>query len=532
MQDLNQMQSLQSLVRQQKISRREFLGRLAALGIAAPAAATLFAQTALAADPKRGGHVKIGLAGASVADSLDPGTWADTFMQMLGMGMCFNCLTEVSPQGELIPELADSWEASSGAATWTFALKKDVTFHNGKEFTAADVIASIRHHMGADSSSYAKSIVDLIADIRADGDHRVVFDLTGGNADFPYMLSDYHLTISPAGQAGDAKGVGTGGYMLESFDPGVRAVAKRNPNYFKSGRAHFDTVELIGIADVAQRSSALITGAVHAINRVDLKTERLLKRDKNVEIVEVTGNQHYTFPMNTTLAPFDNNDVRLALKYVVKRDELVQKVLNGHGLVGNDHPIGPANRYFARDMEQRSYDPDKAKFHLKKAGLSKLAVKLSVSDGAFSGSVDAGVLYAESARPAGIAIEIVREPKDGYWSNVWKKKPWCASYWSGRATEDWMFSNAYAREANGNESYWDNAKFNTLLVAARAELDDAKRRDMYREMQQLVRDEGGSVIPMYANYVDAASTKLAHGDDIGNAWQMDGVRLAERWWFA
>lgn len=528
--------SLHSMFRRGEISRREFLTRLAVLGVAAPAGALLADGAQAAPKPKRGGHVKIGLAGGAVADSLDPGTWADTFMQMLGMGMCFNCLTEVSPGGELIPELAENWEASAGATRWTFALRRGVTFHNGKDFTADDVVASIRHHMGEGSTSHANAIVSNIRDVRADGAHRVRFDLAGGSADFPYILSAYHLAILPADKIGDqagmAEGVGTGGYVLRSFEPGVRATATRNPDYFKSGRAHFDTVELLGIADVAQRSSSLITGAVHAINRVDLKTERLLKRDDRLNIVEVTGNLHYTFPMNTTTAPFDNNDVRLALKYAVKREELVQKILNGHGLPANDHPIGPANRYFAADMAQRSYDPGKAKFHLKKAGLTQLAVTLSVSDGAFSGAVDAGALYAESARPAGIDIELAREPSDGYWSNVWRKKGWCASYWSGRATEDWMFTDAYASGSNSNESYWENERFNQLLVAARAELNDGKRREMYREMQRLVRDEGGSVVPMYANYVDAASKDLAHGDTIGNALQMDGARFAERWWFA
>ncbi|MFQ5624781.1 MAG: peptide ABC transporter substrate-binding protein, partial [Paracoccaceae bacterium] len=75
-------------------------------------------------------------------------------------------------------------------------------------------------------------------------------------------------------------------------------------------------------------------------------------------------------------------------------------------------------------------------------------------------------------------------------------------------------------------------RFNELLIAARAELDTDKRREMYYEMQQIVSKEGGVIVPMYANWVDAASTKLAHNDTIGNMWPMDGTRLIERWWFA
>ena len=126
----------------------------------------------------------------------------------------------------------------------------------------------------------------------------------------------------------------------------------------------------------------------------------------------------------------------------------------------------------------------------------------------------------------------MREPQDGYWSNVWQKKPFCACYWSGRATEDWMFSTAYESGVPWNDNYWENARFQSLLLEARAELDTAKRGEMYHEMQMLCSTEGAVAVPMYANYVDAASNKLAHGPDIGNLWMLDGSRICERWWFA
>ncbi|MGE4250826.1 MAG: ABC transporter substrate-binding protein [Parvibaculaceae bacterium] len=487
-----------------------------------------------AATPKRGGHLKVGLAGGSTTDSWDPALYADTFMQVLGMGMCFNCLTEVSASGELVPELAERWEASSDAKTWTFELRKGVTFHNGKSFEAADVVETIRHHKDEQSKSYAKALVSRISEMRIDNQHRITFSLEDASADFPYLLSDYHLTILPAGHKEEAlsKGIGTGGYIVERFEPGVAAIAKRNPNYFKQDRAYFDSVELIGISDSTARMNALLTAEVDVVNRVDLKTEHLLRANKDIDIFEVTGNQHFTFPMNTTLSPFDSNDVRLALKYAIDREALVQKILQGHGRVANDNPIGPANKYYTEDLEKHSFDPDKARFHLRRAGLSSLSVRLSAADAAFAGAVDAAVLYSQSAKSAGIEIEVVQEPNDGYWTNVWRKKPWCASYWSGRATADWMLTDAYEVDSSQNETYWRDDTFNKLLVEARRQLDEAKRGEMYRELQQMIHDKGGVVIPMYANYVDAASRKLAHESAIGNIWQLDGARLAERWWFA
>lgn len=527
------LRQLEEMLKRGGMSRRDFMGTATALGVTAAAATSLFDKTARAA-PQKGGHLRAGLAGASTSDTLDAATHSDTFMQMFAMGMLYNCLTEVKADGALGPELAESWEPSTDAATWTFNLRKGVTWHNGKDFEAQDVIETMHHHMGEDSKSAAKPIVAPIETIKADGKHRVVFTLKSGNADFPYLLSDYHLVIYPSGQMQESfkTGNGTGGYIMESFEPGVRGSAKRNPNYFKSDRAHFESVELVAIADAAARMSALNTNEVDVINRVDLKTIRLMERNPNIQVFEVTGNQHYTFPMITTQQPFDNNEMRTALKYAIDRDELLQKILRGHGLVANDHPIGPANQYFAGSLEQRPYDPDKAKFHWKKADVGDIVLDLSAADAAFPGAVDAAVLYKEHAAKAGININVIREPNDGYWSNVWMRKSWCACYWSGRATEDWMFGTAYEAGVPWNDTFWDNKRFNELLLKARAELDTTKRREMYFEMQQIVRDEGGVVVPMYANYVDAASTKLAHEEAIGNNWQLDGVRLAERWWFA
>ena len=140
------------------------------------------------------------------------------------------------------------------------------------------------------------------------------------------------------------------------------------------------------------------------------------------------------------------------------------------------------------------------------------------------------MLYKEHASNAGININVVREPNDGYWSDVWMKKAWCACYWGGRPTEDWMFSTAYAAGASWNDTFWNHEKFNKLLVEARAELDDAKRREMYVEMQRILRDEGGVVVAMFPNYLFGTSTKIKHGEMSGN-WDMDGGRLGERWWF-
>jgi peptide/nickel transport system substrate-binding protein len=106
-----------------------------------------------------------------------------------------------------------------------------------------------------------------------------------------------------------------------------------------------------------------------------------------------------------------------------------------------------------------------------------------------------------------------------------------ASYWSGRVTEDWVFSQTYAEGVPWNETHWANPRFNELLKLSRAELDTDKRRDMYYEMQQLCSDDGGVLAPIFSNYVFAMSEKVAHGR-MSAAWDLDGIKCLERWWFA
>jgi peptide/nickel transport system substrate-binding protein len=516
------------------ISRRQFIGQAIAFGLTAAAANSLAGRAAQAATPKSGGHMKLAMGHGSTTDTIDPAIIENGF-QWVMMYAIANPLTEVAPDGSLRPALAESWDVSDDAKAWSFKLRRGVEFQDGRPFTSRDVIANINYHLGDESRSVAKPIVAQIADIQADGDHEVVVTLHSGNADFPFSLTSGNLAMFPANDEGGIDwegGNGTGGYRLTSFEPGVRAQFERNPNYWKDDAAYVDSAELLAIVDASARTNALITGAVHAIDQVDLKTALLLARTPDIFVEETTGPLHYVFPMQTKVAPFDNPHVRQALKFALDREEMLQKILKGHGAIGNDHPIGPSYRFHADDLEQNGYDPEQAKWHLQQAGLSELTVDLSTADAAFAGAVDAVALYQESARSAGININIVREADDGYWSNVWGKKPWCASYWGGYTTSDEMFTTGYATGGAWNDTQWDQENFQAIMVKARAETDEEERRNLYRELQRILRDEGGVVVPMFANAVFARRAEIEHPEQVSALRAFDGRQIIERWWMA
>ena len=388
-----ELKALEHLLVQGKISRRDFLIRLSALGMTAAISPAFFITPAQAKKPQKGGRLRLGLSGGSTTDSLDPATMTDAMAYNINWQIR-NCLVEIDHKGHPVPELAESWDPSSDAAQWTFKLRKGVEFHNGKTLEAEDVVFSINHHRGKDSKSGAKGIVDAVEEIKTDGKQTVVFTLKEGNADFPFIMSDYHLTIVPSGTKGAdwKKGIGTGGYILDSNEPGYRTLTKHNPNYWKQGRAHFEEVETIGIPDVTERVVALHRGQIDAMNRFELKLTHLLPRARGIQIINITGAKHYSIPMLTDREPFNNNDVRLALKYAVDREHLLKTILRGYGSLGNDHPIAPIQKYFASELPQRKYDPDKAKFHMKKAGMLDYTFELHTANAAFGSAVDAAGL--------------------------------------------------------------------------------------------------------------------------------------------
>jgi peptide/nickel transport system substrate-binding protein len=508
-----------------RMSRREFIQLAMAAGIAAGTADAMF-SSAKAATPAKGGDLRLGISWGATSNTLDPGPILDSYMGTVNLTIR-SLLAEVDEKGNVGTDLAESFEPSNGAKTWAVKLRKGVTFHNGKSLTADDVVASVRHHMGPDTKSALKSSAKQIDQVKADGDY-VVFDLKGGNADFPYFLAEHRLSIMPAKDGGVdwQSGIGTGPYMLEQFKPGEVTRAKRNPNYFRD--AWFDQVEILSIIDPTARTNALLSNRLDVMDRVDPKTLKFMEQ-KEVEIDKVTGYEHNTFAMIVTAPPFDNADVRNALKYAIDREAIIKRVFGGIGTPGNDNVVAPSVKFAINPEPIHRYDPDMARSLLKKAGLSGLKIGLSAADAAFTGAVDAATVFQSSAAKAGIDITVTREANDGYWDNVWQKKPFCASQWLGRPTADAVMTFEYSADSNQNDTFWKNPRFNELLTAARSELDEKKRAGMYAECQQLMHDDNGVIVLMFTTYITAHSKKVGHGQLLSSL-DLDGFRICQRWW--
>lgn len=505
-------------------SRRAFLGTSAAVALAT----AILPRAVLAQTPVKGGNFILGLKGGESTNTLDPALSLShvTYHAIRAFG---ESMFEVGTEGEIVPRLAETYEALEGGKVWTFDIRQGVKFHDGSDLTADDVLATLERHSDENSQSGAYALMEGIESMSVEGQTLTV-TLSTPSADLPYLLADYHLVIQPNGGKDDAAaGIATGPYRVTVNEPGVRYVFEKFPEYWDDTRGHYDTHEIRVINDDTARQTALQSRQVHAINQVQPRTAHLLGRAPGVVLQTTDGKGHYIFVMHCDKPPFDNYDLRMALKYAINREELVEKILAGYGTVGNDTPINAAYPLFDDSIEQRAYDVDKAKEHYAKSGHDGSPIVLHVSDAAFAGAVDAAQLFQQSAAACGITIELKREPDDGYWSEVWNKAPFCASYWGGRSVQDQMWSTGYLSTAEWNDTRFKNAEFDALLLEARAELDQDRRKELYGQMARIERDQGGLINPMFNQFVEGLSDKVQGWETNREGGMMNGFVASKTW---
>ncbi len=327
------------------ISRRALLTSGALAGVLAATGVPLHAQ------PKRGGTLRLGLESDGI-QRWDARRHFDPLMRVAAQGCVFDCLTEVTAQGQLVGELAESWEGSADATVWTFTLRSGVTFHNGRPFGADDVVESLAFYK-SDKDGAALPFACQMADIQKLGDRKVRITLEEPNADFPFLLADPQMLIYPARQMGEAitRGIGTGLYRVAHKDDGILRL-ERVVGHYKDGKAGwFDAVELHPISDSTERMTALLTDQVDAVGDVPFDAIPYLKGRDDIDLSVARGTRHMVLDPEEMGAPRD------VLRQEIDREGIVTELLHGYGSVAQDHPIGPGNTYYTEIEVPASQGP-------------------------------------------------------------------------------------------------------------------------------------------------------------------------------
>ncbi len=488
-------------------TRRDVMRQLVAGGVLTSTAGSLLTHTgaAFAQTPKKGGKIRVAVGAGSTADTLDPAKGSG-IADYVRHYMFYNCLTTIDTKLAPQMELAESITSKDGAL-WNVKLRKDVRFHDGKPLTSADVVYSLLRHKNPATVSKVKAVAEEFEEIKATGPLELQIKLNSPNVDLPALLGTAHFSIIKDGATDFTTAIGTGPYKCKEFKPGVRSISVRNDEYWVSGKPYLDEIEYFSIPDEAARVNALLSGDVQLINGINPRSAPTVNTAPGYTLYESKTGHYTDIIMRDNLGPVKNPDFVLAMKYMLDREQIRKVAMRGFGIIGNDQPVQPSNRFYFAGLPQRSFDLDKAKFHLQKSGMAGMTLPVVASTAA-TGSVDMAQILQLSAQKVGLNLDIKRMPADGYWSNHWAKHSLSFGNISPRPTVDLMFTLFYKSNASMNVSGWKNDQFDQLLDAARAETNEAKRKQMYADMQVMVHEQCGVGIPMFIHSIDGFTDKL------------------------
>ena len=483
-------------------SRRHLLGS----GLSLTAGGILLPSAGLSATrPRTGGRIRVASTSTSTADTLDPAKGALN-TDYVRHFMLYSGLTELDRALNPRPALAEAI-VSRDQKTWHVRLRKGVTFHNGKSLTAADVVYSLLRHKDPKVGSKMADIATQFVEVKANGPLEVQIRLIGPNADLPAILAQSHFLIIANGQRDFRSANGTGPFRLVQFRPGIRTLVRRNPSFWKPGKPYLDEIELIGIPDEVSRVNALLSGDVHLINAVNPRSTKRILASPAHNIVETKSGLYTNLIIRQDRLPTSNPHFNAAIKYLLDRPLINRALFRNYATIANDHPIPPSHPYFRADLPQTKLDLDRAKWHLQRSGVAGVRLPLYASPAA-EGSVDMASVLQEYGSRVGLNLAVNRVPADGYWSTHWMKHPLVFGNSNPRPTADMIFSLFYKSDATWNESAWKNPRFDRLLLEARGESDQAKRKQLYGEMQGLVRQYCGSAIPVFISLLDGHDRRL------------------------
>jgi len=444
----------------------------------------------------------LGFGGAENADPISP----NRFWQVTEKTM--NRLVRPSASGEPIPDLAVSWSANTAATEWTFKLRKGIKFHDGSDFDAADVVDLLNRIKDPELDSPVASVLAVMEKAEAIDPMTVKITLSAAHADFPMLIMDYRIRMTPSG-SGDTigkTGIGTGPFILQTLDPEGTTVLKANPDYWE-GPPAVDTVKIISIPDAQARVQALLSGQIDMLRHISAQEKVLFANNPKFKLQQVnTGDWLAAIVFRTDIEPFTDVRVRKAVRIATDRQAMINLVLGpGGGVVTCDHPVWTGDQYHSNiDCPQQI---EEAKRLLAEAGYPDgIEVDVVTSD-LRSLWVDMVQVYQQQVAAAGIKINLVKAPADGYWSDVWMKEPVVTTSW-GQRPADQVFNEAYRSTASWNESYWKSSSFDMKLDQARQELDRGKRTALYQNLQKMLFEEGGTFIPFHVNQVVVTSARV------------------------